>query len=576
MDNLKKKLNQVVDIFTGELTQKNVFGLILYFACISLLELFAYTKKGIFSIVASRVWLFTAIALMILCVYYAGKVIIDDFRKKAWLSIIGFGILFVVFCSYIGNMSYSDVNADAAQQIAAGLSSFEVSDHNYTGVAFLGYANRQYVLAAIPALLLGRSIFTLHLGFAFPFLFGLVILYLELRMWLKENELREEFALVPLYAFPAFRFITEYYMNFEQAITPVALTMIGIALFLRLVRKNDLLTFIALAWVGCFACDSYTPILASLGLLLCFYVLYAMKIIVNNLKEFNEKIPTKNTLNVIAIGASVLNIFFFFAATILAERSDRVDEVREDISIKDFAFEAWTEFFTDKNAVFLGIFAGIILLYIALSFLGRLKFQDFTISCWVFGVVFFANYMVGYTSYEKAWILQRNMIVIPVLITAIFMAIMRGIKSYDIKMNPTIIISLMLFFGVIGIRNFAQPHQSFNYFRYIQPMKYMLEYAEETIEEQGYKDTDEFNLVLFTNNALQTNVYDYAKFLFPNANAVSFSIDSYPEGLDYSLPTFYFSESPLLQMLGNEKMESKKYVNERYETEGEWYSLFIE
>ena len=36
-------------------------------------------------------------------------------------------------------------------------------------------------------------------------------------------------------------------------------------------------------------------------------------------------------------------------------------------------------------------------------------FRDFTISCWTFGVVLFANYLAGYTTYQKAWILQRNM-----------------------------------------------------------------------------------------------------------------------------------------------------------------------
>ncbi len=41
---------------------------------------------------------------------------------------------------------------------AAGLRSFEAPDWNYTGKAFLGYPNRQYLVAALPTLVLGRTV----------------------------------------------------------------------------------------------------------------------------------------------------------------------------------------------------------------------------------------------------------------------------------------------------------------------------------------------------------------------------------------------------------------------------------
>lgn len=551
---------------------KVLFG---YFAVVSLLELLAYTKGGASSIIASRLWLFTALFCFGLFLYAGIKKLVEDVKQKAYFLILSFFVLVGIFCFYIGNLAYSDVNADAAQQVAAGLDSFGVADWNYTGVAFLGYPNRQYILAALPALLFGRSITTLHMGFALPFLIGLSMLFLELRNYLKDKGMNEQYALLPVYALPAFPFITEYFMNFEQAITPVALTMMGIALFLKLCRKPDVGSVIALSWVGCFYCDSYTPVLASLGLLLCFLGLYLF----NLYRKHGKAIWKKQDKEKLYLGEVILglmcNIVLFFVATMLAKRSDRMDSFREDISLREFAVEAWKEFFTDTNAVFLGIFAGIVILYIFLSVLGRLKFHDFVISCWVFGVVFFANYMVGYTSYEKAWILQRNMIVIPVLVVAIFLAAMRLLEKHPIKANKSIVCCLLLFFGLCGILNFNSEHQSFNYFRYIQPMKYMLQYAEDTLREYGIEDTEEFNLVLYTDNQFQTNVYDYAKFFYPNAHAVSFGTGAFPEGVDFTLPTFLFSEKEDVGVPFDGEVECHTFKNRRYRMEVSWYRMVV-
>ena len=67
-------------------------------------------------------------------------------------------------------------------------------------------------------------------------------------------------------------------MNFEQAITPVVLTMLGIGLFLKLTMEPDILSIMAVSYVGCLMADSYTPVLALLGLLLVFLCLYAIMI----------------------------------------------------------------------------------------------------------------------------------------------------------------------------------------------------------------------------------------------------------------------------------------------------------
>ena len=68
-----------------------------------------------------------------------------------------------------------------------------------------------------------------------------------------------------------------------------------------------------------------------------------------------------------------------------------------------------------------------------LSIAGAFKLHDALISLWVLAVVFMSDHMTGYTAYEKAWILQRNMIVIPILLTGIFMVLMNFLKKHDIR-----------------------------------------------------------------------------------------------------------------------------------------------
>ena len=376
-----------------------------------------------------------------------------DLKQKRYVLLVGFLWLICFLFYYIGNIGYADINPDATQQLGAGLDSFHVVDWNYTGLAFLGYANRQYVLGAIPALLFGRSVFTLHLGFAGLFIIGLSMMYFEFREWLKMNEVEETLALLPCYA---------------------------------------------ITWVGCFYSNSYTPAIASLGLLICFMILYAVDIYRKNVTITTVKKTwaeyKSSFVKMELLGASAITMVCFFVATLLGKREDRLTSVREDMNLIVLLLDAGKDFFTDKNAVFFGVFLGIVLLYMLFAFTFRLKFYDFVIAGWVLVVVLFANLLVGYTtSYEKSWILQRNMIVIPVLVTGIFLSMVRILRANQLQFRNRCLIVLLLFFGLLGVNHFGKEHQSFTYFRYIQSMKFMITCAEIVLDENGISDEDEFN-----------------------------------------------------------------------------------
>jgi hypothetical protein len=213
-----RMLVAVTKYLTGDISISKLQYLTVYFAVISSLELSAYLFRGIFSVIASRVWSLTGVICFITILIYFIKVIIQDLKEEKYLAFLSVIVLTSALVYLIGNLNLTEINPDATQQAAAGLDSFRYGDWNYTGKAFLGYPNRQYIITALPALLFGRSIFTLQLGFAFPFILGMLLLYCAIRSWAHNLHLDTNLVVLPLYAFFVFPFITEYYTNFEQAI----------------------------------------------------------------------------------------------------------------------------------------------------------------------------------------------------------------------------------------------------------------------------------------------------------------------------------------------------------------------
>ena len=547
--------------------------LLIYLAVISVLEFAAFKLGGGWSVAGAWLWFATGLAVLGFFVFEILRMFVRDIKEKHFAAAALSVFLLSFFIFFIGNIAYSDINADSAQQLASGLDSFDKADLNYTGKAFLGYPARQYTLAALPAKLFGRNIRTFHAGFGLLFVIALGYLMVELRQWLKEKEMPEEYAFLAGFSFPVFSFITEYYMNFEQAFTPVALAAILCALYLRLRRKPDAVSFICLSWTGCFLSGAYTPALALLGLLSAFLVLYIIWYCFKG-NSFLSEIP-------MLCMALIVNTCCFFLAG-FSGRSDRVGEVREDSSVIKSALGSWKEFFTDKNASFLGVFGVLIIIYMLLSLLLRFKIYDFVISLWVLAVVFMSDYMKGYTSYEKAWVLQRNMIIIPVLITSVFITVMRLIKKHGLSINRVVVGAVLAVFIFLGMSNFAKPHKSFKYFNYVQPMKYLISDIYDSLDEYGLKETDRFAIVLYTDNSLQSNIYDYAKFFFPNAVVYSERGNEYDDNIDISrdegLTVFFFSEDERLsEILPDAARENKKeHKNRRYDTKHLWFRKVLE
>lgn len=568
-----------MNTLTTEITPKTAKPLLIYFLFLSVLELLAYNSGGIFSLIASRLWLSTALFCILFFIFATLKTLLADVRNKNYLLLFGFLLLLALFCSKIGNLGYSDVSFEATLQVTAGLDSFSVADLNYTGVAFLDYANRQYVLNALPALLFGRNIVTLHLGFALPFLMGMTLLFLELRTWLRHLALPEEYALLPLYALPVFPYITEYFMNFEQTITPVAFTILGLALLLRFYRKRDPAGLLALSFVGGMCCNAYTPVLAFFGFLLVFLALWGVQTCCHYKTSLIKPLHRNILWQVILCFGLVLQFCCYFAATLITRQKDMITTAKPELPLIKTALASWFDFFTDQSALFWGIWLFCILGYLFLSLLGMLKLHDFLVAGWMLLTVFFSSWLAGYTTYEKAHEIQRNMLIIPVFATAFFFAALRFFKQHPVRPPRILLPATLLLLLFLGQFNFSREHHSFVYYRHVQPMKYMLAYTEELLAGQDIPGTAEFNLVLLTDNSLLGNLTDYTAFFYPNAHAYTATINGppalLPEDLDSTLPTLIFCETAAFPKEAEGQFSCQRFENKRYNTIVTWYCLSL-
>lgn len=548
---------------------KTDIALFIYLLSISVLELLAYRYHGIFSILAAWVWALTGIVCLGMFCFSLASRLKNDWKKRHFFLLLAYLLLLGFFCFFIGNLSFSDISYEAALQTAAGLSSFQVPDLNYTDVAFLNYANRQYVINALPSLLFGRSIVTLHLGYAIPFLIGLTLWFLELRAWLKECGFREEYALLPLYALPTFPFITEYFMNFEQTLTPISFTLMGLALLLRLYRNQDLPSIIGLSFVGGMCCNSYTPVLAFFGFLGFFTVFFG-------LKALRKPVTSSSAHKALLCFGLFVQLIAYFIATLATPQKSMISTVNQDVSLFKAAFQSWFDFFSDTHVAFFGIWLGAVLLYLFFSCLGQLRLTDFFTAGWILLTVFFSSYMTGYTSYMKCHEIQRNMLILPVFLTALFFLLLRFLKwvrrsnlsqKILLRIRKTLLPLTLLFFLLLGTFHFIQPHRSFLYYGYVQPIKYLFDYTESVLKERNIADTEEFNLIFLTDNHLQSNLADYCAYFYPNAHTYVSGTSEFPSEPDNSLPTLVFSESSASPVSGFSIRDHRTWYHVRYRRE---------
>ena len=503
---------------------KPQFKLLLgYSLLIVLLEFGAFAFKGVFSIAASRLWLLGWLICATGILHRFVRSVIDDLKAKHYLSLaFMFGIFAMLFLA-AGNFDKIVIGQDATQQMAAGAQSFSVPDWNYTGKAFLNYPNRQYVLAAIPTLFLGRSIPALQIGFAYPFFLGLLLLYAGFRKWQKSEGLPEIFAMVGVSALFVFPYVTEYYIYFEHTLYPACFTMQCIGWLLLFLKKPSLYHAFAIIWTCGMMANCYTPAIASVALFICIIFLLGFFTLSRKRTLPYPKLEGKLFFYTCLNMSGVITLFAAF--TFLFGRGDRITDIRSESFLQSLAAtkEGYSIFFLNNPAVFSYYLLIFIVAYLVLSLLYRFGLIHLVISVWVLGIVGMSQFLKGYAVYAPSISMSRTLITVPVLVTALFLTGIEAMKKYRIKIRPlllALIVCINIGFGIYNIFTPVVQGDAEKYFNpeTIQPMKYIVRDMVSVVKKPADEKQEHSTVILYTNNIWHKNLKDYACYFLPDTD----------------------------------------------------------
>ena len=550
-----------------------------------LLELLSYLLGGFFSIVASRLWFAGFILFVLGFIYIVISKIRQDSINKVYLLPVLFLVILLFFGFQIGNYGFSDLGYESPQQAVSGLEALEQTDWNYTGTGFTGYPVKQYILNALPSVVMGRSFFALSFGFAFPFLMGLTLLFIELREFLRAAGKDEKLAMLPILMISFCPFVDEYYYIFEQTITPISYAMIVIALLLRAVRQPSLFSFLLLLWNVCMLPFLYTPALAFLGLVFVILVYHAVLVFLEKSK-FSAPKGNFKLYYVFSVVFTAVAPMLFFVCTLFKKREDRfLTPYSEDFNpdtLKEY-FSAFKKFFIEADSAFFGIFGAFVLVYMVAAFTLRIRRYHLVVSLWCIATSFFSFMLPGVAArfvfyYDVSVLAQRNLVIVPVLAVCILLAVIELIGAHTIQIRNDILAVICVAFFLYGFNSLFTIHKSFTYDNYIQSMKYIIKYCQEVTEYHGIDYDDKFVIAIHSDNGLFDHPYDYTRYFFPNAIVCNFPTESYSGVSIYDViyPRFCFSESEITQDYYYTDFKSRVFHNCRFDEDTTLYFHYID
>ena len=372
------------------------------------LETLAYTVHGPFEWTAARLWALGGCGFLALGSVAVVRAALSAARDRCLTSLIMVLAIFFVALWGISGVDHVQIQHEATQEIADGLEAAQQPAWSYTGVGFLGYPSRQYLVAAIPSMLLGRGLPALRLGFALPFLFGALLFWAGAREWWLGLPGGGTAAALVTLSVPAFPYAIDHLRWYEQTVFPLAATLAVAGWLLIAVRRPTVAALLGLGWIGALLGCSYTPALASAGLLAVSLMWLAAA-------------SWRRAERGLALGwlAAVVTTVGVTALSFLT-RLDLFKEVDHPTFKAELAGslrEAFAIFLFGSPRLFLppALFLPIIAV-IVLGLIGRLQLPGLAIAWWTLAVIVTAAVLSGYANPPPSFGLHRALVVIPPLL----------------------------------------------------------------------------------------------------------------------------------------------------------------
>lgn len=355
-------------------------------------------------------------------------------------------ILLIFFLVLIGiNLNQAkNLGGETLQEIGCALSQLEKSaDWGFRGQCFLGYPTRGYLIPAIPSILFGRSLFSLHLGGSLFFILGVIIFSSGVLSLFKYEYTGDLVSGLVLSLVLHTHYLNQFLFYFEQSNFPFSLTMILVGLFMHYWASRKVTLLYLSGILLLYFIYSYTPALA----LFLFAEMFIF------IMFFHRQIPKWHKILLVAIMVGTLISFatsFQFRGRIpflvLEERNQR-QLVEDVIEAGDhLLFQKETRPFVSH------ILTGFFVAFFLMSLTGFFGWHYILLSLYLMAVFLISVLSHGYDYYHVDFRLHRTMVVLPVFYAMLVFLL----KKYPLEKVKKYLYFFIVLFFLAGFMTYRQ------------------------------------------------------------------------------------------------------------------------
>lgn len=464
------------------------------------LEFLAYRQHGIFAAAAGRIWVAHSLFFLVSSAVLIGWTLGQDLRDRRFLPLLVFaGLTYLIFAG-TGGVEDVNLNGEAAQQLAAGLDLSASRDLGYTKGAFLAYPARQYVVAAVPSMLLGRGIWPLRLGYAIPVWAGMLVCYCGLRALFASWGADTRLAAVTVLSFFTFPYVFGFLQRYEQTALPLAFAMQAIGWGLLCLVRPTPFRFASLLWPCGMVATTYTPGVAFWGLCLVFFVGLAHS-------RWREHRPEALAWLSCAIFQTAVGCASFLV------RLDLRLQPREGGLQKGYVTGLKIFFFGDPFFFLSPILLLPVILYLLWALALRGGLAHFVLGAWCLATCAISIAAHGVASPSADVALQRALVIVPVLVTGMAWALQRLALQRRAALSTAALWALTGVLAVYSVQSLVRARSRFP----VTARETVIQDLVGQVEQLGLTPESPFVLGFATDADDLENIRDFTSYFWPNA-----------------------------------------------------------
>lgn len=472
----------------------------------SALEAAAFLRGGATAGFAAVVWAVVGGLCVVLSLLVALREFLAQLaQRQLWLAAVaGFAVL---FCGWgLTTLEVTSLNHEATQQVADALAKLEGPDFGHVELSFLGYPNRQYTVAAVPSLLMGRSITALRLGFAGPFVLAVLLFGVGLTRWLEHETQHPEFlagfATLTLFTVP---YVVVSVRDYEQVLTPITYTLFATGWLLLTVAEQRLAWLVPTAWFGAMLGSAYTPALASWGLLLVALVWLAF--------AWRREPGTPLVLASVWLYVATIGTSFLIVRDDLLTRPGRGLSVQD--VLPDLIEGGRVLFLMSERSFTGGLLALPVLAYVVVAALFCLGIRHAVVAWWFLATVVVSVTLAGYAEPPPHLSIKRAITALPPVlagVTLVATSFTTGAQRFG-RFRRVALFGLVMAIGWGGLVAYEErtPRRAFDF---------LIPDLTDHLEAHGLGPQADLTLGIQSTEGDLTNLPDFLRYLMPNARVV--------------------------------------------------------